>query len=101
LVVNEALGLGRGAVEAAAISARRAGDADRPAVDAGGRDADEEHAVEAGVAGGERGVAGVEVEHASRLVARGHGGVWPFSDVATRSPRATASRAFRGPSRGA
>ena len=50
------LGFLRRAEEAAVDLLRRLRRADRPAVDAGGGHADEEHAVEAGVARGQRGV---------------------------------------------
>ena len=71
-------GGGRGE-EAAVLELRRARRADRPAVDAGRGDADEEAAVEAGVAGLEGAVAGSAIEQvhdgnivrASALVARG------------------------------
>ena len=60
--VTRALGLGGVREEGAAVAAGRAGRADRPAVHAGGPDADQEAAVEARVARRQRAPAGVGVE---------------------------------------
>ena len=61
---------GGGGEEDDVLRTRRAGGADRAAVDAGGFDAGEQAAVEAGVADGHRAVAGVVVEIEG--VGRGH-----------------------------
>ena len=68
-----AVGLGRGAVERAALAARRARAAHRPAVHAGRLDGDEEQPVEARVAREQRAVASVGVErHVSIASASRH-----------------------------
>ncbi len=89
------LGLHGSRVERAADPTRRACRADRAAVDAGRRDADEEHAVEPRVAG-HQGVVASIVVHAPQ-VPRCMDLDWPFPDRAATTGSARSQRRCYGP----
>ncbi len=78
------LGRGRAGEEAHVAAQRRAGRADRPAVDAGGHHRGEEAAVEARVAAAHRLVAQILVQHRYQMVRNRRAGRWRFSDPDAR-----------------
>src|SRR6266702_3098802 len=90
------LGRGGGSIERHVLEFRRPRRADRPAVDAGGLDADEQPAVEAGVPSRDRAVTGNAVHIHQEIMTLRSGFVWRFSDIINSPTISLRHRASHG-----